>query len=188
MYEFLAYRKVIEKDAEKLMAWRLAPHISTHMLTKIEPDLKRQVEWIQSCNERSDYDHRIIQIEGKDVGYCSITVTDDVHSIGQLGVYIGDLNAPRQLSIYNFLGTTNQALFTMGLKKLVNQVLKTNIRTAKLQAFNGYKSAMPQIKSVPSQADPENVLWFELTRLRWLEFRKKFGYDKDWDGNQTGST
>ncbi len=185
MYEFLTYRKIDEDDAPMLMAWRSAPHVASHMLTQIVPDLDQQRKWIRTCNARCDYAHRIIQIEGHDVGYCSITVTDE--SVGQLGVYIGDLSTPRQLSIYNFLGTTNQALFTMGLKKLVNQVMRSNARTVKLQAFNGYLPAeAPDITGSASPGGAADVLWVELTRERWHEFRKRFGYDKDWDGNPTG--
>jgi hypothetical protein len=180
MYEFLAYRKIDEDDAQMLMDWRSSPHVASHMLTQIVPDLDQQRQWVRTCNARNDYAHRIIQIEGRDVGYCSITVTDE--EVGQLGVYVGELSTPRQLSIYNFLGTTNQALFTMGLKKLVNQVMRSNARTVKLQAFNGY---LPAADAPPSQTAAD-VLWFELTRERWHEFRKRFGYDKDWDGNPTG--
>lgn len=183
MYEFLAYRKINEDDAQLLMTWRSAPHIASNMLTQIVPDLDQQRRWIRTSNARRDYAHRIIQIEGRDVGYCSITVTEE--GVGQLGVYVGDLSTPRQLSIYNFLGTTNQALLTMGLKKLVNQVKRSNTRTVKLQAFNGYLPTAAPADTGTSLPGAADVLWFELTRERWHEFRRRFRYDKDWDGNPT---
>jgi hypothetical protein len=186
IFDFLSYRRVTEGDAELLMQWRTAPHVAAHMLTQIAPDLEKQVRWIQSCDARKDFDHRVFCIEGRDAGYCSITVTDPAQKIGQLGVYLGDLSTPRSLSMYNFLGTLNHAFFTMGLKKIINKVLKSNERTVILQRFNGYTIMNPEVAPEADVADSKQVIWFELTRESWLTFRAKFDYDKDWGGNPTG--
>ena len=90
------------------------------MLTDVAYDIARQRVWIERCNGRDDYKHAIIQVEGKDVGYTSITVTDARSGIGEIGAYIGDLEAPKALTVFNFVGTLNHAFFTMRLHKLVN--------------------------------------------------------------------
>lgn len=185
MFEFLAYRPVIIDDAQLLLTWRTAPHVARYMLSQIENDVSKQRQWINQCAQRSDYAHRIIQIQGRDVGFCSITVKDADEGVGELGVYIGEIDTPRELSIYNFLGTLNHAFYVMGLKKIVNRIIENNPRTLKLQAFNGYQPA----GVLPGQADKDgqsmDVHLFELTRERWHEFRLKFGHFKDWDGNLT---
>lgn|GEM_PF-840359 len=186
MYDFLSYRLIRTEDAQLLMGWRTSPTVAKNMFTEIERNLNRQIEWIESCNRRTDFKHRIIRIENNDVGYCSIKVTNPLLKIGELGVYIGDPSTPRELSIYNFLGTANHALFTMGLKKLVNQILDHNDRTLRLQAFNGYLPVGTK-KGEPNELGYcPTIHSFELTRERWHEFRNKFGYYKDWDGNLTG--
>ena len=186
MHEFLSYRKITLSDAQLLMGWRSAPHVAQFMLTQIERDLSKQIDWIMRCSNRSDYDHRIIQIHNKDVGYCSITTRDSLAQIGELGVYIGDLNTPRQLSIYNFLGTMNHAFFTIGLKKIVNQISENNPRTIRSQRFNGYEYAGCIPSKFDDSAASHKMHIFEINKQRWYEFRKKFGYFKDWDGNLTG--
>ena len=186
MHEFLSYRKITVSDAQLLMDWRSAPHVAQYMLTQIERDLNKQIDWIVRCSNRSDYDHRIIQIENKDVGYCSITSKDSLAQIGELGVYIGDLNTPRQLSIYNFLGTMNHAFFTLGLKKIVNQISENNPRTIRSQRFNGYEYAGYKPSNLDGNKPSPKMHIFEISKERWYEFRKKFGYFKDWDGNLTG--
>lgn len=185
MFEFLAYRPVSPEDAQLLLNWRTAPHVARFMLSQIENNVAKQKLWIQQSALRSDYAHRIIQIEGRDVGFCSITVKDVAAGIGELGVYIGELDTPRELSIYNFLGTTNHAFYAMGLKRIVNRIVENNPRTLKLQTFNGYMAVGVLPCQVEHHGQRLDVHLFELTRERWHEFRTKFGYFKDWDGNLT---
>lgn len=185
MYDFLGYRPISADDAALLLRWRRAPHVAPYMLTQIEDDVRKQTAWIRQCATRDDFFHRIIRIEGQDVGYCSISIRDPKAKVGELGVYIGEKDTPRQLSIYNFLGTTNHAFFTLHLKKLVNRINGNNPRTLRLQVFNGYLpvSAL-ETGAVADRASGELHL-FELQKEDWHEFRNKFGYFKDWDGNPT---
>ena len=185
MYDFLSYRPIHEGDAQRLLDWRTSPHVARYMLSQVERDLDRQVQWIRDSARRPDFAHRIIRIEGRDVGYCSITVRDTAAGVGELGVYIGEPDTPRELSIFNFLGTANHALFTLGLTKLVNRIVENNPRTLKLQAFNGYLPAGVLAGEAQVGEERLDVHLFELTRERWHEFRKKFRYFKDWDGNPT---
>ena len=185
MYEFLSYRMIRSEDAQLLLDWRTSPTVAPYMLTEIEQNLEKQIEWISSCKKRTDFEHRVIRIENKDVGYCAIKVTNPILKIGELGVYIGDPSTPRALSIYNSLGNANHAFYTMGLKKLVNQILDHNDRTLRIQAFFGYLQVGAKTLKSNSTGHCPTIHTFELTRERWHVFRKKFGYYKDWDANLT---
>ena len=80
----------------------------------------------------------------------------------------------------------NHAFFTLGLKKIVNQISENNPRTIGLQSFNGYVYAGSKSSSLDCNKDSLTMHIFEISKERWYEFRKKFGYFKDWDGNLTG--
>jgi RimJ/RimL family protein N-acetyltransferase len=185
MYEFLSYRPISEDDAELLLRWRRAPHVARYMLSQVDDDIKKQRDWISRRSDSSDFQHRVICIEGKDVGYCSITVRDQVTRTGELGVYIGERDTPRELSIFNFLGTTNHAFFKMGLDRILNRIVENNPRTLKLQAFNGYRSAGVLPSEIVLNGHALDVHLFGMSKTDWHEFRKKFNYYKDWDGNPT---
>lgn len=185
MYDFLSYRHITEADAALLLQWRTSPLVAQHMLSQVAPDIDRQRQWIRECDGRADYAHRIIRIHGKDAGYCSITTRDSQAGTGELGVYIGEAETPRVLSMYNFLGTANHAFFTLGLRKLVNHIVAANSRTARLQAFNGYEHVATVPGNTLREDLEEPVLVFELTRERWHAYRQKFSHFKDWDGNPT---
>ena len=185
MYSFLSYRPVVPDDAKMLLDWRTAPHITQYMLTDVAYDIERQTAWIERSNARDDYQHCIIQIEGRDVGYASITVTDRHSGIGEIGVYIGDANAPKELTIYNFVGTLNHAFFTMGLHKLVNHVVAWNDRTVRLQAFNGYRQVGILKDHALKDGIRHDLHIFEQSAAHWAEFGKKFRDNRNWWGEDT---
>lgn len=185
MFAFLSYRKIEIADARLLLDWRTAPQISRHMITDVPYDIARQEAWIERSNARTDYGHRIIRIKGEDVGFCSITVTDTRNGIGELGVYIGDETVPKELTIYNFVGTLNHAFFTMGLHKIVNHIMGGNERTVRLQAFNGYRHVGVLEDHVLKDGRRHDLHIFEQSAAQWARFRQRYGDDRDWDGNPT---
>jgi RimJ/RimL family protein N-acetyltransferase len=185
MYDFLSYRPVTEDDAKRLLDWRTATHVTQYMLTDVAYDIDRQKAWIARCNARDDYQHAIIRIADKDVGYASITVTDARNGIGEIGVYIGDADAPKALTIYNFVGTLNHAFFTMGLHKLVNHVIAWNDRTVRAQGFNGYRHVGVLKDHVLKDGVRHDLHIFEQSAAEWAAFRKKFKDDRNWWGEPT---
>jgi RimJ/RimL family protein N-acetyltransferase len=185
MYDFLSYRPVVPDDARMLLDWRTAPHITQYMLTDVPYDIERQAQWIVRSNARDDYQHSIIRIEGRDVGYASITVTNAKSGIGEIGVYIGDAEAPKELTVYNFVGTLNHAFFTMGLHKLVNHVVAWNDRTLRAQKFNGYSHVGVLKDHALKDGIRHDLHIFEQSAAQWAEFRKKFRDIRNWLGEDT---
>ena len=185
MYSFLSYRRPTADDAKLLLDWRTAPHITQYMLTDLAYDVDRQKAWIERSNARDDYQHAIIRMEGRDVGYASVTITEARWGIGELGVYIGDQDVPRSLSVYNFVGTLNHAFFTMGLHKIVNHVVAWNDRTVRAQTFNGYRH-VGVLKDHALKGNTRHDLHiFEQEASEWAGFRKKFRDTRNWDGEDT---
>ncbi len=185
MYKFLTYRRPTTDDARMLLDWRTAPHVAPYMLTEVPYDIERQKAWIERSNARDDYQHAIIQIEGRDVGYSSLTVTDTRSGIGEVGVYIGDLDVPRELSVYNFVGTLNHAFFTMGLHKLVNHIIAYNDRLVRIQAFNGYRHVGVLKDHVLKNGTRHDLHIFEQAAAEWAQFRRKFDDTRNWWGEDT---
>jgi RimJ/RimL family protein N-acetyltransferase len=185
VYRFLSYRPVVPEDAKMLLDWRTRPDITQYMLTDIDYDIDKQKRWIELCNTRDDYHHAIIQIEGRDVGYVSIHITDKRSSIGELGVYIGDASAPKELTVYNFVGTLNHAFFTLNLHKIVNHVIAWNARTLKLQAFNGYSHVGVLKDHALKDGVRHDLHIFEQSAAHWAQFRAKFNDNRNWWGQET---
>ncbi|MCA1936696.1 MAG: GNAT family N-acetyltransferase [Asticcacaulis sp.] len=185
MYEFLSYRPVQPDDAKLLLDWRTSARITQFMLTDVPYDIERQRGWIERCASRDDYHHRIICIEGRDVGYTSLTITDRANSIGEVGAYVGDEAVSPALSAFNFIGTLNHAFCTLGLHKLVNHIVHWNDRVVRSQVFNGYRHVGVLKNHVFKNGACHDLHIFEQEAAEWRAFRKKFPDTRDWDGNET---
>lgn len=190
---FLTYRPISMDDAEMLLRWRTSPSIGQYMLTEVDQDSEKQRQWIAATNVRSDMVHRIIQVKGEDVGYCSVKITEPEARIGTVGIYIGETATPTSLSAFNFIHILNHAFYAMGLRKIVNQILATNDRLLSAQKFNGYRHVGTLREHVRKQDRWLDMHIFEQTAQRWAGFRLKFKDWRDLDGalwppapNQTG--
>lgn len=186
MLDFITYRPITADDARQLLDWRTSPEIAARMLTEVPYDIERQKGWIERSNARDDYAHRILQVQGRDVGYVSITVTDARNAIGEIGIYIGAADVPHALSAFNFVLNLNHAFFTLKLHKIVNHVMGSNPRVAKAQAFNGFRPVGVLKEHILKDGARHDLHIFEQTASEWALFREKFKDTRDWDGNPTG--
>jgi RimJ/RimL family protein N-acetyltransferase len=173
----LTYRPIVTDDAAMLLDWRTDPVIARQMLTEVTYDIELQRGWIQRSNARSDFTHRIMEVAGKPVGYCSITVTDPVAGIGTVGVYVGDQSAPKGVTAFNFIHILNHAFLTLRLHKIVNQIVASNDRVIPAQKFNGYRLVGILREHVIREGERRDLLVFEQLARDWQEFRRKF---QDW--------
>ena len=48
----ISFREVNNDDAEQVLRWRTEPRISSMMLTDVEIDLHKQLQWIKDSRER----------------------------------------------------------------------------------------------------------------------------------------
>lgn len=179
---FLTYRPVTIGDAEMLLRWRTSPSIGQYMLTEVDQDTEKQRAWIAAMNARSDQVHRIIQIRGEDVGYCSIKITEAETRIGTVGIYVGEAGTPTSLSAFNFIHILNHAFFSMRLHKIVNHILATNDRLLPAQKFNGYRHVGTLREHVLKRGQWLDMHIFEQNARNWATFRLKFQDWRDLDG------
>jgi RimJ/RimL family protein N-acetyltransferase len=152
------------------------------MLSEISTDPDRQRDWIRRSNDRHDFVHRIMLVEGRPAGHCSITITDPAAGIGMIGVYIGDRAAPSAVTAFNFIHILNHAFCRLGLHKIVNQILATNGRVIQAQKFNGYRHVGTLGEHVLKGGERLDLHIFEQMARDWLAFRHKFGDWRDLDG------
>lgn len=180
---YLTYRAVTLDDAKLILDWRTSPEITRFMYTDVDYDLEKQRAWIERCNARSDYHHRVICVDGVDVGYVSIQTTDAADRTGSIGVYIGDRSFPT-LTAMNFIHSLNHAFCRLNHAKIVNEILAANTRALRSQKFTGYRPAGFLPNHAVKNGELLDVHVFEQSKAEWLSFRRKFKDWRDWDGNQ----
>lgn len=182
----LTFRPPTTDDAALLLAWRRLPEIAAQSFSEVPDDIDRQRAWIERSNARADYVHRIIQVDGVDVGYGSITVTHADWRIGTIGVYMGDRRGRTGIGALNFAPMLNHCFHTLGLRKLVNQIFDSNPRVLKGQTLLGYRHVGVLKDHAMKDGSPRDVHLFEMRAADWAAVRHRFGLFCDMDGNSTG--
>jgi RimJ/RimL family protein N-acetyltransferase len=180
--DILSFRKPTPDDARLILDWRTAPHVASYMLSKIDYDLEKQRAWLGACENRSDYHHRLIVISDKPVGYTSLTITDPDTGIGEVGAYIGDVEAPRALTAFNFISTLNHAFYTLKLFKIVNHIIGFNERIVRAQRYNNYRHVGVLRQQVRLGEVLADLHIFEQFASDWALFRTRYKDKRDWDG------
>ena len=56
------FREIEDKDAKKILGWRISDRVTTYMKTDIINDLDLQMKWLQDSFIKPNYYHRIISI------------------------------------------------------------------------------------------------------------------------------
>jgi RimJ/RimL family protein N-acetyltransferase len=183
----LRFRPPLLQDAALLMAWRSTPEVTDNSFTDIDDDLDRQCAWIERSAQRNDFLHRIIQVEGVDVGYVSIsTVAPGCLAhwlVGSVGVYMGDKRGRTGIGALNFAPVLNHCFYRLGLRKVLNQIFADNEKVRRGQTMLGYRHVgVLEAHAVKPGQPPRDVHLFEMTAAAWAKARPRFGIDYDLDG------
>jgi UDP-4-amino-4,6-dideoxy-N-acetyl-beta-L-altrosamine N-acetyltransferase len=88
----LHFRAVTVQDAERIMHWRTKPEVSAYMYTDFEPDLQRQIEWVQSIQKNDSRLDWIIVVDDEEVGLVSIVGIDRVNHRADWAYYLASPN------------------------------------------------------------------------------------------------
>ena len=169
-----------------LLAWRRLPEVTGNSFTDIDDDLDQQRAWIARCNARTDYIHRVIQVDGIDVGYTSISITHPAWGVGSIGAYMGDRRGRTGIGALNFAPVLNHCFHTLGLRKVVNQIFADNAKVLKGQTLLGYRHVGVLKEQAVKNGVPRDVHLFEMLAADWAAVRGRFGLLQDLDGRMVG--
>lgn len=181
----ITFLRPTEEHAQMLLDWRTRPDIAGQMLSEVAYDLERQKDWLRRCEERTDYVHRILCVDGVPVGHVSITVTEPAWKIATIGVLTGERAGRTGAAPLNFAYMLNHVFFTMGLRKLVNHILGTNSpRLLKGQPMIGYRPVGVLKRHVVRGGQEIDLHIFEMLAEDWQAVRGRFGVYRDMDGRE----
>ncbi|WP_207459129.1 GNAT family N-acetyltransferase [Azospirillum sp. SYSU D00513] len=184
MTQGLSFRVPNPDDAEMLLEWRLRPEIASQMFTAVENDVEKQRAWLRRSNERDDYVHRIMMVDGIPVGYASITVTNPEWRICTFGVYMADRRGRTGMGPFNFTHMLNHVFYTMGQRKVVNHILASNERVVKGQTMLGYRHVGTLREQVVKDGRAQDLHIFEMLETDWRTTRSRYGILMDMDGRE----
>ena len=89
MKNLIKFRKVNITDAKLILKWRLKKRITNFQFTDIENSLKKQINWIKKCKQKTNYVHWIILFKKKPIGFININSINKKNKSASWAWYIG---------------------------------------------------------------------------------------------------
>ena len=162
----ISFREILKDDAQKLLAWRLQPHVTRWMLTQVDNDLSRQQAWIEKMRTADDTYHWIIQLRGTDVAYMKIEGYSPAQARAEMGFYVGEAGYAPMAKC--FLHASYTALFEhFALEAVLGSIFDGNT-ILKIHEYSGYEPDRERKPVLVDGNPPRKLLPYILRREVFL--------------------
>lgn len=163
----ISFREILKDDAQKLLAWRLQPHVTRWMLTQVDNDLSKQQAWIEKMRTADDTYHWIVQLKGTDVAYMKIEGYSPAQARAEMGFYVGEERyAPLAVGI---LHACYAALFRhFELEAILGSIFEGNA-ILKIHEHSGYEPDKERKPVLMEGNPPQKLLPYILRREVFLQ-------------------
>ena len=176
----LRFVKLKLEHLDFVLEWRSSTEISKYMLTDVEKNMQKQLQWFQQIEVREDSKHWVIYFGDIAIGLINLAQMDFLGKQCSAGYYIADLN-------YRGLGAEippflyNYVFNIMGFEKIYGTVLASNKGVLEIHKLHGYRE-VDRIKHFSvKNGQPQYVIMVELLKSDWLEKKRYHDYIADFD-------
>ncbi|MGS2778870.1 UDP-4-amino-4,6-dideoxy-N-acetyl-beta-L-altrosamine N-acetyltransferase [Robertmurraya sp. GLU-23] len=165
--------RIKEEHLQQVLDWRTSKCVTQYMYTDIDYDLMKQKQWLDSINHDPKGLYWIMSYKDILIGYISITSIDEKHKRAYWNFYIGDLSYSM---IAGFVGAYmyNYAFHTLGLEKLMGEVMGENTAVRKLHQLQGAREVGVFEKHIYKNGDWHDIYVYEMLKETWTEKGKKY--------------
>ena len=176
----LHFVKLKLEHLDFVLDWRSSTEISKYMLTDIEKDMKKQLQWFKQIEASEDSKYWVIYFGETAIGLINLAEIDFQGKQCSAGYYIADLN-------YRGLGAEippflyNYVFNVMGFEKIYGTVLAGNKSVLEIHNLHGYKKVDRKKNHFLKNGRPQDVIMVELLKSDWLEKKRYHAYIADFD-------
>lgn len=169
----MKWMNIEEEHLEQILNWRTSDFVTQYMYTDVEYDLEGQKRWLEAIRQDPNGRYWIMSYREDLVGYISLTDIDWKHKRAYWNFYIGNAN---YAMLAGFLGAYmyNYAFETLGLEKLIGEVMAENEAVRKLHAKQGAREVGFFEKHILKHDRWHDVHVFEMTKEHWIDQGAKF--------------
>lgn len=161
-----SFKRLAVDDLPMVLAWRTNPRVTRYMVSDIENDLDKQVQWFKNLSDP----YWVGYYGNRPIGVLNLQLND-----ASFGFYIGEDDATPLGGLmlpyfYNYLfaNPRQHALYA--------EVMEGNEGVMKLHKFYGYTPVGAKKKQVEKYGKSHRVFLFRLERDKWLEQANRYGH------------
>ncbi|MDP6103764.1 MAG: UDP-4-amino-4,6-dideoxy-N-acetyl-beta-L-altrosamine N-acetyltransferase [Gammaproteobacteria bacterium] len=125
-------------DLDQVLAWRLNPRIAKNMLTQIEDDSEKQMQWFLTIDKDETKRYWIINYNDTPIGVVNLAEIDQRNKKCTIGYYIGN---EEYLSLGGLIlpFIYNHVFLELDLDMIYGVLYEHNQKMLKLHQFHGYR-------------------------------------------------
>lgn len=170
-------RKIMEKDLEMIMNWRMMPEITKYMNTDPALTLEGQKRWYEKLNNSTTDFYWIVEVEGVSAGIASLVDLDCIAKRIHTGVYIAEkakrsirLTMDLQWNLYAY------AFDKLGMEKVCEEIFAENKAVLRILDLCGSKREGVLRNHVYKNGIYHDLAVRGILREEWEEMRGKLDY------------
>lgn len=165
------FEKLKPKHLELTLKWRTLPHVQAGMITQVENNLEKHLEWFNRINRDEESKYWIINFNLVPIGVINLTRIDYRNSRCSAGFYIGNLDY-RAGSIFVLPYLYNYVFYKLRLNKIYGEVLATNNHIIEIHKLHGFKVVGKYQQHIVKNEVKLDILMIELMSSDWMQLHK----------------
>jgi|APSaa5957512535_1039671.scaffolds.fasta_scaffold24057_2 UDP-4-amino-4,6-dideoxy-N-acetyl-beta-L-altrosamine N-acetyltransferase len=160
---------------EIVYKWRRDVTVSRYMLSDIQDNYKKHIDWFNKISQDKYCKYWIIKANKKPIGLINIASIDNKNKKLTAGYYIGEEK-------YRFLGSLplvyiyNYIFRVMKFRKIYGEVLSYNKSILKIHEMHGYDTVGVYKDHIMKDDTYHDVVIVELLSEKWLSMKRYKNY------------
>ncbi|MHB2153630.1 UDP-4-amino-4,6-dideoxy-N-acetyl-beta-L-altrosamine N-acetyltransferase [Calditrichota bacterium GD2] len=172
----LKFKKISEKDLEKIMNWRMKPEITKYMYTDPDLNIEKQLKWYKNHvidNDREKY--WLINVDGIDIGLVALTDIDKVNSRCYWAYYIGEFDyLGKGIGKQVELNVLTYVFDILNMNKLCCEVFTFNKKVIKLHEKFGSKVEGTLRQHIKKNNKYYDIVTMGILKEEWENIKNNF--------------
>lgn len=172
----ITFRRPTIDDAEMILKWRTDEKIARFQFSEINPTLAEQIQWLKDVETRTDYEHFLICVDDRPIGYQSYSHIDHHHKTCSSGNYIYD-DKDKIYGGFLHCYLMDHCFHTMGMHKIINYFMAGNDKVIKMQTKLKCSPVGILKEHILKDGKRHDVHIYELLASEWANHPKPFKKD-----------
>lgn len=171
----IQFIKLREEHLEQVLNWRTKEDVTRYMITDIEKDIKKQLDWFEKISQSETDKYWIISINSVLVGLIYLNDIDFVHRKCSWGYYIGEeeyrmYGAIIPYYLYHYVFTI------LNFNKVTAEIMSENDNVIKLNLLHGCREVGVYREHVYKNGKFHDLVLMELLKKDWEQNKKAKRY------------
>ncbi|MFZ4712623.1 MAG: UDP-4-amino-4,6-dideoxy-N-acetyl-beta-L-altrosamine N-acetyltransferase [Bacteriovoracaceae bacterium] len=168
------FKKLTEKDLERVFNWRQKPFVTKYQFTDIQKDYQKHLDWFARVSKDPNFKYWVIHLNERPIGLFNLSNFDVVNSRTNAGYYIGEedclhLGGIVPPYLYNYV------FQKLKMNKIYGEVVEGN-SIIKIHLLHGYRQVGTYQQHITKNKEFFNVHAVELMAQDWLKLRRYSSY------------